>query len=109
MRKFFAKDVDVFSSKLAINSQVPSSAGTVEASKFVQVDSNKDFTSVRNITGTGAFQAAEINIGASGWRFKLNGANLELQYYDTGSSSFVTKITSLLTLPLVPSTSGCPL
>jgi len=81
----------IATSKLAINSKVPASAGTVEASKFIEVDGNKDFTSVRNITGTGAFQAAEINIGASGWRFRLNSGNLELQYYDSGSSAFVTK------------------
>ena len=81
----------IATSKLAINSKVPASAGTVEASKFIEVDGNKDFTSVRNITGTGAFQAAEINIGASGWRFRLNSGNLELQYYDSGTSAFVTK------------------
>lgn len=81
----------IATSKLAINSKVPTSAGTVEASKFIEVDSNKDFTSVRNITGTGAFQAAELNIGASGWKFKLSGGNLHLQYYDSGSSAWVTK------------------
>ncbi len=86
-----AANANIATAKLAINAQVPGSAGTVEASKFVQVDANKDFTSVRNITGTGAFQAAEINIGASGWRFRINGTNLELQYYDGGSSAFVTK------------------
>ena len=69
----------------------PSSAGTAEASKFALLDANKDLTSIRNLTGTGAFQAAEINIGASGWRFRLNSGNLELQYYDSGSSAFVTK------------------
>ena len=67
----------------------PTSAGTMEASKIVVCDANKDLTGGRNLTLTGTSQAAEMAIGSSQWKFVISGGNLLLQYWS--GSAWVTK------------------
>lgn len=67
----------------------PTSAGTMEASKLLVCDANKDLTGGRNITLTGTSQAAEMAIGSSQWKFLISGGNLLLQYWS--GAAWVTK------------------
>ena len=69
----------------------PSSAGTLDASKIVVCDSNKDLTGGRNVTLTGTSQAAEMAVGSSKWKFVISGNNMLLQYW--GGAAWITKQT----------------
>ena len=69
----------------------PTSAGTLEASKLLVCDANKDLTGGRNMTLTGTSQAAEMAIGSSQWKFVISGGNLVLQYWS--GAAWVTKQT----------------
>lgn len=68
----------------------PGTLGTWEASKFCSTDANNDASGGRNLTLTGTAQADIINLGgASSWRMRVNGGNMELQKWS--GSAWVTK------------------
>ena len=81
-------DDAVTSAKLA---DYPTTAGTLDASKLLVCDSNKDLTGGRNTTLTGTLQAAEVAVGSSKWKWVISGNNLLLQYWS--GSAWVTKQT----------------
>ena len=57
-------------------------AGTVEASKAVIVDANKDITGFQNISGTGTIRAGDIDI-ESGGRLTIEDTNAYFYFFET--------------------------
>ena len=86
-------------SKLQLNNAIvngdlqsaPSSAGTVQASKFVLVDASSDVSGFGNVTMTGSVQAADVLVGSSQWKVVNSGSDLAFQHWS--GSAWVTKHT----------------
>ena len=67
-------------------------AGAVSASKSMVVDSSKDISGGRHFTTSGNSTAGEFHVGgANKWKLRVNGSNMELQKYNSGSSAWETK------------------
>ena len=66
-------------------------AGAVTASKAMVVDSSKDISGGRHFTTSGNSTAGEFHVGgANKWKLRVNGSNMELQKYNSGSSAWET-------------------
>ena len=91
-------------SKLQLNNAIvmgdlvdgPTTAGTAEASKLVQVDGSKDIAGLNNVTAAGSVQGANLLIGNSEWKVVVDGGNLAFQkfnnFYFLKNSIFFNKI-----------------
>ena len=67
-------------------------AGAVTASKAMVVDSSKDISGGRHFTASGNITGGEVMVGgANKWKLRVNGSNMELQKYNSGSSAWETK------------------
>ena len=79
---------NVATAKLA---DAPASAGTVEASKIVQADTNKDVSGARHVTAEGTVQAGNgeaFRLGGDSdgsWRMQVSGGDLVFQKKETGT------------------------
>ena len=78
----------------------PGTLGTVEASKFVSVDANKDMSGARHVTADGTVQAGAAEAFRLGgdadnsWRVMISGGNLVFQKKETGTWNTKHTITS---------------
>ena len=78
----------IASSKLA---DAPSTAGTVEASKLVQADANKDLSGARHVTAEGTIEAGTAEAFRLGgdsdnsWRVRINAGNLVFEKKESGT------------------------
>ncbi len=65
--------------------------GNATASKAVLLDSSKDCSGINDLACDGSVQAAELLVGgASSWRVRENGGNIEFQKWN-GVDTWVTK------------------
>ena len=86
-------------SKLQLNNAVvmgdlvdgPTTAGTAQASKLVQVDASSDIAGLGNVTMSGSVQAADVLVGSSQWKVVNSGSDLAFQHWS--GSAWVTKQT----------------
>lgn len=70
--------------------RVDTTAGTVEASKAVVVDANKDSTGIRNLTITGDLTVEGTTTTIESTEVTINDKNIVLAYNETGSPSTAT-------------------
>ena len=83
-----AANAAIATSKLA---DAPATAGTVEASKLVQADANKDVSGARHVTAEGTVEAGAAEAFRLGgdsdgsWRVRVNGGDLVFEKKETGT------------------------